>query len=37
MYKHNIILVNYISVKIHMKQHQTLISLERHYTKAHTE
>ena len=29
--------VNYVSVKVHMKQHQTLISLERHYTKAHTE
>ena len=27
--------VNYVSVKVHMKQHQTLISLERHYTKAH--
>ena len=29
--------VNYESVKVHMKQHQTLISLERHYTKAHTD
>ena len=29
--------VNYVSVKVHMKQHQTLISLERHFTKAHRE